>query len=235
MRSSKFWLVAAVVALVVGVGVPQAWAVRFSDARIIIEINATDGDAGIQMFVDGEDWERLRVFDPDGRRVLDIKAKESLGVQGLTELFFESAEPSFDEQPLDEFLGLFPEGYYRFRGKTTEGRPLYGKAMLTHDLPGAPVLVAPIDGDDSVDPDNTVVVWQPVADPPGSSIIGYEVIVLREDPSVLVFSADVGPETHSVTVPPEFMLPETEYKYEVLAIEESGNQTLSEAEFETEE
>jgi len=30
------------------------------------------------------------------------------------------------------------------------------------------------------------------------------------------------------------MRPKTEYKYEVLAIEKSGNQTLSEAEFETE-
>jgi hypothetical protein len=28
--------------------------IEFSDARIIIEVNATDDDSGIQMFVDGE-------------------------------------------------------------------------------------------------------------------------------------------------------------------------------------
>ncbi len=36
-----------------------------------------------------------------------------------------------------------------------------------------------------------------------------------------------------MTVPPEFMDPGTEYKYEVLAIEASGNQTITEREFET--
>ncbi len=119
-------------------------------------------------------------------------------------------------------------------GRTTDNEPLIGEAELTHVIPGAPVLVAPVDGDDEVDPNNTVVQWNPVADPPGSSIVGYQVIVEREEPSLLVFSADVEPGTTSVTVPPEFMMPGTEYKYEVLAIEESGNRTISEAEFETE-
>ena len=34
---------------------------------------------------------------------------------GITEFFFESAEPSFEEQSLEELLALFPEGLYRFR------------------------------------------------------------------------------------------------------------------------
>jgi len=38
----------------------------------------------------------------------------------------------------------------------------------------------------------------------------------------------------SVTVPNEFLEPGTVYKWEVLAIEESGNQTLSSSEFTTE-
>ena len=237
MQSSRrlWFTAAAVVALVAGGATPQAGAVQLSQAEIIIEINATDGDAGIQVFLDGEDWTRMKVFDPDGNKVLDIRATGSVGIQGVTELFFESAEPSFDEQPLAEFLALFPEGTYRFLGTTTDGRPLRGRAELTHALPDGPVLVAPVDGDDEVDPEGTVIEWQLVADPPGSSIVGYQVIVEREEPSLLVFSADVGPTTTSVTVPPQFMLPGTAYKYEVLAIEEGGNQTLSEAEFETAE
>ena len=61
-----------------------------------------------------------------------------------------------------------------------------------------------------------------------------ETPIRRESGGLRVFSADVGPETTSVTVAPEFMAPGTEYKFEVLAIEASGNQTISKREFETE-
>jgi hypothetical protein len=37
-----------------------------------------------------------------------------------------------------------------------------------------------------------------------------------------------------VTVPPEFLEPNTVYLFEVLAIEEGGNQTITESSFETE-
>ena len=234
MRCTRVWFIAAVaVALLVGAS-PQVWAKQLDEAEIYIEINDTDGDAGIQMMLDGEDWKRMRAWDPFEVKILDVKARGAVGIQGMTELFFESAEPSFDEQPLAAFLALFPEGIYRFKGVTTDGTTLRGEAELTHDLPAAPDLVSPADGQDDVDPDNTVIEWMTVADPPGSSIVGYQVIVEREEPSLLVFSADVGPGVTSVTVPPEFMESGTEYKYEVLAIEESGNQTISEAEFDTE-
>ena len=70
--------------------------------------------------------------------------------------FFESAEPSFDVQTLDELLVLFPEGEYKFLGRTTDGVPLRGKALLTHAIPDLPDLVLPIEGDENVDPNNTV-------------------------------------------------------------------------------
>ena len=207
---------------------------RLAASNIFIEINATDGDAGIQVFLDGEDWDRMNVFDPNGRRILDFRGRRSVGLQGVTELFLESAEPSFDDQPLEEFLALFPAGVYRFSGRATDGAELRGRGRLTHALPDAPSLVLPAEDDDSVDPDDTVIEWLPVADPAGSRIVAYQVIVVREEPSLRVFSVDVDPGTSSVTVPPEFMEPGTAYKYEVLAIETSGNRTLSEREFETE-
>ena len=43
--------------------------------RIIIEVNATDDDSGIQMFVDGEGWDRLIVFDPKWKRVLRVRGR----------------------------------------------------------------------------------------------------------------------------------------------------------------
>jgi hypothetical protein len=234
MRILSTGWIAWIVALAAGASPPPARAKQLSATKIFIEVNATDRDAGLHLFLDGAGWSQMRVLDPEDRVILDITAQGSVGLQGVTELFFESAEPSFDEQPLEDFLARFPAGIYRYQGTTIDGRPLKGKARLTHALPEGPELVAPLDGDDSVDPLDTVIEWNPVPDPPGSSIVGYQVLVLREQPSLLVFSADVGPNITSVTVPAEFMLPRTAYKYEVLAIEESGNQTLSEAEFETE-
>ncbi len=145
----------------------QAKTIQLAETAIRIEINDTDGDAGIQIFLDGEGWDSMTVTDPDGNTILDISAVGSVGIQGITELFFESAEPSFEEQPLEELLELFPEGIYRFAGTTTEGDALKGKARLTHALPDGPVLVSPGE-DDEVDPDNTVIEWEPVADPQGA-------------------------------------------------------------------
>jgi hypothetical protein len=235
MQRTRIWLAAAVaVALAYGLAAPQVQAAQLAETAIYFEINDTDGDAGVQIFLDGEGWNGMKVFDPNGKKILDVSAEGSVGIQGITELFLESAEPSFDEQPLAELLALFPEGNYRFEGTTTEGAILTGRARLTHALPAAPLLVLPIEDDDSVDPDNTVIQWQLVPDPPGSKIVGYQVVVEREKPSLRVFTADVGPSTTSVTVPPEFMQPGTTYKFEVLAIEASGNRTISERGFKTE-
>jgi hypothetical protein len=84
------------------------------------------------------------------------------------------------------------------------------------------------------DPNNTVVAWAPVADPAGSRIVRYEVIVTDESSTPKrVLSAVLPATVTSMTIPSSFLLPDGEYKYEVLAIEEGGNQTLSEAAFRT--
>ena len=243
MPKLKYTPIAGAMLLLAVAATPAIWGmppeeegeIELDDAAIFIEINDTDGDAGIQIFLDGEDWERMKITDPDGQQLLDIRARGSVGLQGLTELFFESAEPSFDEQPLAEFLGLFPEGIYEFEGRTTDGTELEGEAELTHVLPGAPIIVLPLEDQDDVDADNTVVQWLAVADPAGSSIVGYQVIVIRESGEHLELVVDVEPTTLSITVPSEFMEEGTEYKVEVLAIEESGNKTITEREFETDD
>ena len=235
MNDARLWLTAvALIVLVLGAATSQARAAELDDAKIFIEINATDGDAGIQIFLDGEGWDQMKVFDPDGNEILDVEGKGSVGIQGITELALESAEPSFDEQPLEDLLALFPEGEYLFRGQTTEGETLTGEAELTHNLPMGPVQVFPIDGEE-VEIDDLKLEWQLVADPPGSEIVGYEIVVERDEDPVKVFKADVSPTTTSITVPEEFLESGTPYKWEVLAVEASDNQTISEAEFETED
>src|SRR3972149_8905688 len=113
-------------------------AIPFSRAKIIVEFNASAEDVGIQVLVDGEPWKQLRVCSPNGRRVLDITGKRSLGKQGLTELFFESSEPSLVELPLPKFLARFPDGKYELEGETIDGMGLEGTAALSHVIPAGP-------------------------------------------------------------------------------------------------
>jgi hypothetical protein len=203
--------------------------IPFADARLKIELNATDGDAGLQVFLDGEAWRTVSLYNPAGRKLVEITAKGPLKNYGLTELFSESSEPSFDVFPFKEFKKLFPEGVYTFRGKTIDGKNLLSTARLTHNVPDGPRIVRPRD-DAQVSRDHVVVAWKAVRTPPGIDIVGYQVVVTREEP-LRVFSVDLPASARRLPVPAEFLQRGTEYKAEVLAIETSGNQTLTEVAF----
>jgi len=228
----------AVVALVLGSVGPEAWAkdeIPLTDAKIIIEFNATDQDAGIQIFLDGEQWKKLKIVSPEGRKIFVVQGKGSVKQLGLTELFFESEEPSLDELPIEELFALFPEGEYKFAGKTIEGDKVTGTATFTHDIPDGPVVTSPAVGA-MVDPDDTVITWNEVTTPAGIEIVGYQVIVVREQPLPnREFEVDLPASATSVKVPPEFLEAGAEYVLEVLAIEVNGNQTITAGSFETNE
>jgi hypothetical protein len=100
---------------------------------------------------------------------------------------------------------------------------------LTHDIPDGPQIVRPLDGQ-RVSRDAVVIAWTPVTTPAGIDVDGYQVVVTRERP-LHVFTADLPPTARSMPVPAEFLQPNTEYKAEVLAVERSGNQTLTEVTF----
>jgi hypothetical protein len=74
-----------------------------------------------------------------------------------------------------------------------------------------------------------------VCKPPGDlglnlEIVGYEVIV-EEEESEKIFKVDLPGDATSVQVPPEFIALGEKFEFEVLAIEKSGNQTITEDEF----
>ena len=46
--------------------------IPFGAAKIRIETNSTDGDAGLQIFLDGEGWKQIRIEDPNGRLVFEV-------------------------------------------------------------------------------------------------------------------------------------------------------------------
>jgi Fibronectin type III domain len=228
-------LIAAVIGVVTSTAsahVPRSKSVPFADAKIIVEVNATDGDAGLQLFLDGEGWRSVRIESPDGRTMLDVTPAGRLTHFGLTELFSESSEPPFTKQPLARFEKRFPEGDYRFSGTTIGGERLVGSATLSHDIPDGPVLVAPAEGG-AIDPTRDLVIrWEPVTTPADVEIVRYQVIVEQEHP-LRSFSVELLPDATSVTVPAAFFAPGQEYKFEVLAIEAGGNQTVTERPFTT--
>jgi hypothetical protein len=202
---------------------------RFEDHDLFIEFNATDRDAGTQLNLDGEDWNRLKIRDPKGNTLLSIAGRNQLGDNGLTELFFESAEPPLSEVPFRQFKKRFPEGKYTFRGRTVEGRRIVASDRFSHLVPEQPNITSPRDGA-TVDPDGFTVTWDPVTRPAGVKIASYIVIVTlgtREMTMPLPASAT------SVTIPGQFLRPDADVELEVLSREESGNQTITAVEYRT--
>ena len=181
--------------------------IEMGDSRLKFEINATDGDGGIQAFIDADQWRTMSIYDPAGRRIFTATTNGRMAEQGGTELFLESAEPPFTELSLDELLQRWPEGEYRFRGRSLDGDIYAGSWDLTHDLPDGPTLVCPIEGDPPQDPDATVVQWEPVPAPNGSPIIGYQVLVVRPDTGIdalpkITLDVMMPPDATSLAVPP---------------------------------
>jgi hypothetical protein len=74
------------------------------------EFNASANDLGVHVFIDGEDWKKLLIVDPEERTIFEVEGKGPYRNLGLTELFFEGAEPSLNEVPFQALLRLFPEG-----------------------------------------------------------------------------------------------------------------------------
>lgn len=220
---------------------PSGQETPLKEAKLIIEHNATDEDTGFQGFIDSDGWQRLDVTGPDGA-VLTFQADGKLEGFGLTELFFETVEPPNAEVPLASVLALLPEGEYTIEGPTPDGSCTRGIASLTHRIPAGPELLSPAEGE-TVSANDLVMSWSPVTetiDGQPVTIIRYQLIVEKDEPphphaiGKIGLSVYVPASVTSVTVPPEILEPGTPYKWEVLAIEESGNQTLSSSEFTTE-
>ena len=218
--------------------------VKLKDAKLNIEHNATDKDTGFQGFIDSEGWRRLDVRGPGGH-VLRFEGRGTLAQLGVTELFFETVEPANADVPIEKMLAKLPEGRYTIAGPSQENGKSAGRtsgtAWLTHDIPAGPTLVAPAEGA-TVPARGVVVRWKPVTE----TITGDPVTIIAYQ---LIIEKDVEPHPHmigklglsiyvprsatSIAVPDGFLEPRTAYNWEVLAIERSGNQTLSSGSFRT--
>ncbi len=231
--------------------------VEFGAAVMIIEL--TEEDIELQVFADASDWKRIKITDPNDRRVFVARARGKLRRQGGMSEMFWASEPShfleeednFDE-PIEAFLDRWPEGDYEFEASTGTGIEIEGEATLSHVLAALPEIVSPVsDSEDPpvVDPNNVLVIdWEPVTtrfigDGP-VEIFEYQVILDQVEPEREMAWVDgntrralinLPPTVTELTVSPEFLLPGTSYEFEVLAIEASGNSTISVGEFDTSE
>jgi hypothetical protein len=210
---------------------------HLEDARLKFEINSTDQDGGVQVFLDAEEWKTMSILDPQGNLIFSTRTRGRLARFGGSELFLESGEPQFSELPLHKLLKQWPVGVYTFRGTGGAGEVFRGSARLTHRLPSGPRLVSPVEGSVPQKPRDTVMKWRRVPALDGIRIIGYQVLVERETDlkalPVVTLDVMMPPTATKLRVPPGFLLPQTEYSWEVLAIEKSGNQTLSSSTFTT--
>jgi hypothetical protein len=206
---------------------PGPASVPLEFSRIYWEYNASANDLGVHVTLDGEDWTTLKIKNPNNQVLFNVRGKGPYAQFGMTELFFEGAEPALDEVPLDDLLAKFPEGEYDFEGVTVDGEVIEGEWEFTHAIPDGPKVSSVIQGD------FLRIDWQPVDSPPPGfpdrpiDIFGYQVIVAED------FQVTVPPSVHSVTVPHEFVatLAPGPHPFEVLAIEASANQTLTEGSF----
>src|SRR5215207_10449328 len=174
---------------------------RFEQHDLYIEYNATDGDAGLQLAADAEDWKRFTLLDTKGRVLIDVHAKGRLRRPfGLSELFLEASEPPFRKVPFKTFRTRFPEGKYRFRGIASDGRKLVGSDRLSFVVPAPPRVTFPTEGA-QVDPDGFEVTWEPVTRPAGVKIVTYQVIVNQGRRELSMY---LPPSATSATIPGEF-------------------------------
>ncbi len=222
MRALQIFLLAV---LALGAAAPTS-AAPFSYARIYIEYNASANDLGFHVSMDGPNWKTLDIVNPNGIKVFEVFGRAGYAELGMTELFFEGAEPNLDDFPLGQLLAKFPEGPYKFHGAAIGGTQLKSVAILSHAVPDGPVV------DADVHDDEVVIRWQRVTRPPEGfpnrriEIVGYQVIVGS-------FQVTLPASTTEVELPEEFVesLPRGETPFEVLAIDRSGNQTLTEGTF----
>ena len=234
--------------------------IPFDEAEVFFELNNSDGDLGIHSSIDGGPWKKLSIEDTNERRILGIRSRGRLRQQGLTQLFFESAEPRFAELPPDVFFARFPEGEYEVEGLTLDGQELESTTELTHLMPAPPdarINMEPLaivcdDEDPDYDAPEVVppitIAWpavdlsHPTLGSPLSSvdivIHNYEVVIetdfVTADGEELTIknSTILPPGVTSYVVPDAYIALSDVWKYEVLAREESYNQTAVESCFE---
>jgi len=221
---------------------------EFDEARLFFELNDTDGDLGLHGMIDGEDWVHLEIDDPLGQELFDLKLDGQLRVQQLTELFFESNEPNFDNLDPSDFFARFPEGQYEIEATLGNGGELSSESTVTHLLPapaanvtanGLPISIG-CETDIPIVSEPVTIAWDPVTMSHPTlgrtgepvNLMRYELVVEVDEVENAEFLQLLQPDQTSATVPTLPSEADSLFKVEVKAREENDNQTNIEGCFE---
>ncbi len=213
----------------------------FAVAELFFELNDTDEDLGIHASIDGGEWTSLEIEDPRDRRLLAIVSEGRLRSQGLTQLAFESAEPTFEELDPAIFFRRFPEGVYEIGALAQGGGTFESKVRLSHVL-AAPAeatvsgLAAAENCDAAVLPEVSapvVIDWEPVEEShPDIGETGpvrisrYQFFVEQGDTKL---SVDLPPTVTEFEIPTSITAAGGVFKFEIIARTSTGNNTAIES------
>jgi hypothetical protein len=215
---------------------------QFEEAELFLELNDTDGDLGIHSSIDGGVWTELTIEGPGERRLMSLVSGGKLRAQGLTQLSFESVEPSFDELAPEQFFQRFPEGRYEIEGRLQDGREMESIAFLSHVLaapprsvtvggvaaaencnaPILPVVSAPV----TIDWDPVTASHPELGKPGPVKVSRYQLFVEREG---VKLSLDLPPDVTEFEVPPGLTRLGDEFKFEIIVRTAAGNNTAIES------
>lgn len=143
-------LAAAIAALISGAANATEPCDDFGECKVLVEINSTDGDVGFHFLMDGSDLRYGALFNPKHRKIYSYGARRELAQQFVTETFNESAEPlcwypepedeeyGEDVVTLEDFIGRWTDGTYRFFGIGDDWEVSFGESELSFNLPAAP-------------------------------------------------------------------------------------------------
>lgn len=213
----------------------------FAVAELFVELNDTDHDLGLHAAVDGGTWTSLEVEGPHERLLLSIASRGRLRSQGLTQLAFESAEPTFDELDPKDFFRRFPEGIYEIDGVSQSGGAFESRVRFSHVL-AAPVraTVSGLAAAESCDAATLPEVVSPVLidwDPVTTShpevgktgpvtISRYQFFIQQGDTKL---SLDLPPSATEFEVPASITAAGGQFKFEIIARTTTGNNTAMES------
>ncbi len=196
-----------------------AYAESFESASIILERNVTDDDAEVVIFAKGGDGGlvRLSVLAPDGTAVADFSAPGDEAL-GLREFLLESPEPG-----IETIQSAYPQGRYTMIGVTAGGEELRADISFSHEMPAAtgPTITAR-------DGTGLVVSWEPV-----KSATRY-LLEIENDELGFTVQATLPGSVSSLDVPRSWLVPGMEYELGLATVNEAGNVSFAESEFEAE-
>jgi len=213
---------------------------RFAVADLFVELNDTDEDLGLHAEIDGGTWTSLDIDGPGDIPLLGIVSKGRLRSQGLTQLAFESAEPTFEEFAPEDFFQRFPEGVYDIEAVAQGGGTFKSRVRLSHVLAAPaeatvsglaaaedcdatlPEVVAPvvIDWDDVTESHPEVGKAGPV------TISRYQFFL---EQGAMKLSLDLPPTVTEFEIPASLTAAGGVFKFEIIARTSTGNNTAIES------